>query len=97
MRTAIVLSSAGIAALVVGLAGVPCFGAAQVSPPATDTYETARIRGLVENGAAVRRAAGEGIASYEAEIRDRIRVGLKGGFFRRERALLDQARSARVL
>ena len=97
MRTAIVLSSAGIAALVVGLAGMPRFGAAQVSPPATDTYETARIRGLVENGAAVRRAAGEAIASYEAEIRDRIRVGLKGGFFRRERALLDQARSARVL
>ena len=97
MRAAIVLSSPGTAALVVGLAGVPCFGAAQVSPPATDTYETARIRELVENGAAVRRAVGEGIASYEAEIRDRIRVGLRRGFFRRERTILDQARSARVL
>ena len=97
MRTAIVVSTAGIAALVVGLAGVPCFGAAQVSSPATDTYETARIRELVENGAAARRAAGEAIASYEAEIRDRIRVGLTGGVFRRERTIIDQARSARVL
>ena len=97
MRTGIVLSTARIAALVVGLGGVPCFGAAQVPPPATDTYETARIRELVENGAAARRAAGEGIASYEAEIRDRIRVGLTGGFFRRERTILDRARSARVL
>ena len=97
MRTGIVLPTARIAALVVGLAAVPCLGAAQVSPPAADTYETARIRELVENGAAARRAAGEGVAAYEAEIRDRIRVGLRGGVFRRERTLLDQARRARVL
>ena len=72
-------------------------GRAQVSPPAVDTYETARIRELVENGAQARRAAGERIVAYEAEIRDRIRVGLGGGVFRRERTLLDRARSARVL
>ena len=101
VRTASVLPTAGTAARVLGLAavlaGVPCLGTAQASPPAADTYETARIRELVENGARARRAAGEGVASYEAEIRDRFRVGLGGGVFRRERTLIDRARRARVL
>ncbi|MDE0083884.1 MAG: hypothetical protein OXT72_14685 [Gammaproteobacteria bacterium] len=101
MPTGIVFPTARIAAHVLGLAAVladvPCLGAAQVSPPAVDTYETAHIRELVENGAQARRVAGEGIAAYEAEIRDRIRVGLGGGVFRRERTLLDRARRARVL
>ncbi|MBI4538546.1 MAG: BamA/TamA family outer membrane protein [Gemmatimonadetes bacterium] len=61
-----------------------------------DAYRDPGVRGLVERARAMRGREAAGIESYAATLRERLYVGLSAFRFRRERALLQQERAARI-
>ncbi|MGD8873057.1 MAG: hypothetical protein PVJ80_15895, partial [Gemmatimonadota bacterium] len=63
-------------------------------PP--DTFRDAATRTLVERAIAARTRESLGIHSYEATLRERMYVGMTAFRFRRERALFEQERIARI-
>jgi hypothetical protein len=76
------------------LAG-PARGDAQETEP-PDTYADAATRLIIEDARAARDRDVEGIESYEGLLRQRIYVGLTALRFRRERALFEHERIARI-
>ena len=65
------------------------------SAPA-DTFGDPHVEGLLTRGRSVRGVEVGGIDHYEAQMRERIYVGLAGFAFRRERGLFEQQRVARI-
>lgn len=76
------------------LLGQEATGELVAVPP--DTYADEATRSLVARARRARRAAVEGIRSYEGVMRERIYVGLTALRFRRERGLFEQERVARL-
>lgn len=69
---------------------------AQVREPVPDAFRDAAARGLIERAQAARQRDVEGLRSYEGVLRERIYVGITALRFRRERALFEQERIARI-
>ena len=61
-----------------------------------DTYRDPGARVLIERAQDARAREGSGISSYEGLLRERIYLGLAAARFRRERALFQSERVARV-
>lgn len=61
-----------------------------------DTFGDPGVRELVGRARAARRREREGIEHYEAVLRQRAYVGLRGGTFRRERSVIEEEKVARV-
>jgi hypothetical protein len=82
----------GLSLLLVGLA----FGAAPPFPPASDTFGDPGARALVEQARAARGRAEAGLESFDGQLWERVYVGFDAARFRRERAVFQQERSARI-
>ncbi len=61
-----------------------------------DTFGDPGVRDLVGRARAARRRERGGIEHYEAVLRQRAYVGLRGGTFRRERSVIEEEKVARV-
>ena len=70
--------------------------AAQVREPAPDAFRDPAAREIMLRAWAARDRDVEGLQSYEGVLRERIYVGLTALRFRRERALFEQERIARI-
>lgn len=71
-------------------------GQAQMEPVVADTFDSPATAALIRRARGRRGEAYEGLASYEAVVRERLFAGLAVRGFRRERSLYRSERVARV-
>jgi len=82
--------------LLITVLALPLQASAQSRDTLADTFKDPAARELILRARAARERDVEGMHSYEGVLRERIYVGLTALRFRRERALFEQERIARI-
>lgn len=67
-----------------------------VETESDDTYSSAEVEALIGRARAAKSRIAEGLSAYEARMWERVRVGVVGSDFRRERTVFEQERRARI-